>query len=820
MSPTKTDPRIYSIQRRLLSLIALGFIALLLIIAVLFWNYARAAANQTYDLLLAGAALSILERVTPGTDGPTVDLPFSAMDILALAPDDRVVYRVFSPRSGEITGAADLPMPEDAAPAAASIFFNAPYRGGSFRFVVKGRTLTVPGGREWVAVQIGQTTQARRARQISLFLNGMAGLAAISLIGLGFVWLAIRRALAPLRQIEADLRTREPSDRSHLKATPPREIQSLFEAINGFIERLSSNRTLTETFIADVAHQTRTSLSALQGQLSLAADAADPGEMRDRMIKADRQAQRTVRLTNQLLAHAMVIHRTDQASLPPVALKPLVRDQLAEMLRDSRMRGVTVTFDVDEFPDDTDVVAGDALSIREALRNLIENALRHGPPDNTIDIDLRAEPPQRIALSVADAGPGIPEDQRARATERFTSLARDSAGSGLGLAIVRAVAEGHGAGLRLETSKKGGLRAVLSFPMARPPGSGARGARSAVLVGLLAACLAWTGPAGAQTRSLQVFSSTDTPAVAPLLDEFETRHPAIDLTYQEFQTVDLHSHMLSAAPDDTPDVVISSAMDLQVDLVNRGLARPLQSVEAAALPDWAMWRSELYGFTFEPAAILYNRPALAADILPRLHQDLPRFIRENEARLMGRIGTYDLRRSGIGYLYATQDLVQGMEAQRMMEVLGRAGVQTFCCTADMAAAAAAGDLLLAFNVIGSYALAAAEDDPRIGVHLLDDYNLVMTRTAFVPRGAANPEDGERFVRFLLSQEGQRLIATRSQLLPILPMPDVNTMPLRRLRAYEGSFLPIRLGPGLLTYLDDLKRRRFLSGWEASIQPER
>lgn len=89
--------RSYSLQRRLLSLMALGFIILLLMISLLLWNYARGAANRTYDLLLAGAALAVLERVSPGPNGPSVDLPSSAMDILALAPDDRVVYRVFPP---------------------------------------------------------------------------------------------------------------------------------------------------------------------------------------------------------------------------------------------------------------------------------------------------------------------------------------------------------------------------------------------------------------------------------------------------------------------------------------------------------------------------------------------------------------------------------------------------------------------------------------------------------------------------------------------------------------------------------------------------
>ncbi len=258
-------------------------------------------------------------------------------------------------------------------------------------------------------------------------------------------------------------------------------------------------------------------------------------------------------------------------------------------------------------------------------------------------------------------------------------------------------------------------------------------------------------------------------------------------------------------------------MDLQVDLVNRGLARRLDIAEAAALPDWAIWRSELFGFTFEPAVIVYNRAAFRPDSLPREHRELANFIRDNEAALYRHIGIYDLRGSGIGYLYATQDAVQGLQAQRITEALGRAGVRTYCCTSAMVEATASGEISIAINVIGSYALALVENDPRVDVHFLSDYNLVMARSVFVPATAPNPELAERFVAFLLSEDGQRLIATRSQLLPIRPVTDIDTWALQQVRAQAGSFLPIRLGPGLLTYLDALKKENFLAGWEASVR---
>lgn len=778
---------------------------LLLVISALLWTYARAAADRTYDLLLAGAALSILERVAYGAEGPTVDLPTSAMDILTLAPEERVVYSVFAPKLGHVTGTPDLPLPSESDTArtlATPVFYTAAVGDTPFRFILQGRQLSAPDGREWILVQVGQTLDARQAQSRSLFLTGMLGLGAVSVLGLGFVWLAIRISLAPLRQIALHLSRRSPNDLSRVGGKPPREVVGLFDAINGFIARLGQSRALTETFIADVAHQTRTSLSALQGHLSLAADAEEPGEMRARLIKAERQAQRTVRLTNQLLASAMVIHRSERASLQPIALRSLVRDTLAEILRDSRMRSVTLTFDAEALSDGEDVIRGDGLSIREALRNLVENAVRHGPEENIIMVGI-AHAKERIVLAVEDAGPGIAEADRARATERFTSIAAGSAGSGLGLSIVRAVAEGHDAELTLGRSRMGGLRVTIAFPR--------------VLALLVLALLAVpVRPAVAEI--LTIWSATDAPAIAPLLEQFEAREPDTEIEYVEFQTVDLHAQFLAGTSGDLPDVVISPSMDLQVDLVNRGLARRIELPPGTEPPEWALWRSELFGFTYEPAAIVFNRGLVDKEELPRTHRELATFIRTNEERLSGRIGGYDLSGSGIGYLYATQDAAQGQQAQRLAEVLGRAGLRTFCCTSQMARATARGELALAFNVIGSYAIALAADEPGIGVHFLEDYNLVMSRTAFVPKGAVNPAGGARFVAFLLSDAGQALLARATPFIPIrgdFSGPRV----LDRRAEPGGNFLPIRLGPSLLTYLDTLKRRDFLLGWTATFRPD-
>lgn len=777
---------------------AAGFSALLIIISVLIWSYARTAADRTYDLLLAGATLAILDRVTFDTDGPTVDLPQSAMDTLSLAPEDRVIYRVFAPEYGELTGTPDLPLPDDDTPSTDVRFYDAEL-SEAFRFAIQGRQLTNATGRNWVVVQVGQTLRARKAQQSELFRYGISWLAGVSLLGLLFVWLAIRAALHPLRELQGTLAARTASDLSPLEGHPPREIYGLFTAINTFIAQLARSRALSELFIADVAHQTRTSLSAVKGQLDLAQDAQDEAHLRERLVRAQKQSNSTIHLTNQLLANAMVSHRSDKALLAPIDLRALVRRTLADLLRERRLRDVTLSFDDNTSSDIVPFINGDEVSIREAIRNLVDNAVRHGGPENTIVIRLAIEG-EEVVLVASDAGPGIPPEKRALATERFRSLNTETAGSGLGLAIVRSVIEGHDGRMILGSSRLGGLRVALHFP------------RLLVLMLLLAL------PFKADADTLTIHAAADSQAMRPLIAAFSDQLPEqfseLEIIYVDYQTVDLYQDLLDPSVP-APDVVISSAMDFQVDLANRGYARPLTIDPSKLPPEWARWRSELYGFTFEPAAVLYNTRLLNADDLPKSHRDLPSYIRNNEVALFGRIGGYDLSRSGIGYLFATQDTIQSVQAPRLLEALGRASMRPYDTTANMADAVARGDLVFALNVIGSYALARNATRPEIGVHFFDDYNLVMTRTAFVPKDAENPSLGEAFVDFLLSDRGQRVIEFDTPLIAIRPQNEtsITSLPVSR---DDTSFVPIRLGVGLLTFLDSIKRENFLKNWESTL----
>lgn len=336
------------------------------------------------------------------------------------------------------------------------------------------------------------------------------------------------------------------------------------------------------------------------------------------------------------------------------------------------------------------------------------------------------------------------------------------------------------------------------------------------IAAIMMMCL--TGIAPAVARDLHILSVTDRAAIQPVIDRFEARYPDVTVHYTEMITSDLFQEVLSRGkhPGFGADLVISSAMDMQVKLVNEGYARPANLQYGDALPDWASWRDELFGFTFEPVVVVYNKAAFDGIELPRSRAELARLIRQQPGMFQEKIGTYDIGKSGVGFLFAAQDSIRGNQYFRLIESFGRADTRIFCCTSAILDRVASGELRLGYNVIGSYALAAAAANPDIGILFFQDYSLAMTRTAFIPKTAPSADLAEDFIDFLLSPEGQAIIARDSGLLPINQ--DIN-----QLLADDSlniPWMPIRLGPVLLTHLDQLKRQTFLANWFDSINQNR
>ncbi len=314
-------------------------------------------------------------------------------------------------------------------------------------------------------------------------------------------------------------------------------------------------------------------------------------------------------------------------------------------------------------------------------------------------------------------------------------------------------------------------------------------------------------PSADETATLRIISTADLVVFAPLVEVFQQRNNGIAVHYVTASSSEL---MRALHKEEASfDIAISSAMDLQMKLANDGYALSYRSAVTASLPDWARWRDQLFAFTQEPAVLIASRKDFAGLPMPSSRNQLIALLRENPGRFQGRVGTYDIRESGLGYLFATQDSRQSESYWRMAEVMGRLSARLYCCSGQMIQDVASGKLAVAYNVLGSYAQARLKDDPDTEIVFFKDFTNIMLRTVLVPKTAKDPELAGRFVDFLTAPENRALITERTGLPAIDPEQLDGKTALR----------PIRLGPGLLVFLDQMKRRTFLRAWlSAMVQP--
>ena len=317
--------------------------------------------------------------------------------------------------------------------------------------------------------------------------------------------------------------------------------------------------------------------------------------------------------------------------------------------------------------------------------------------------------------------------------------------------------------------------------------------------------------------ALQVLSTTDTAEVSDLLADFRALYPGIELEYGKRSSGELYGALVrdAAAGTGSADLLWSSAMDLQIKLVNDGYAQAYASPETGSLPEWAVWRDEAYGVTAEPVVMVYNKRLVPETDIPRTHADLLKLLTAKPDAYQGKVATYDPERSGTGFLFLTQDVQITKSTWDLARAMGQVGVKLYSSSDAMLDRISSGEALIAYDVIGSYALARAKDDPAIGVVLPSDYLVVMTRIAFIPKAARHPNAARLFLDHLLSRRGQRLLAAHflNAVRRDLAGSAESVIP----ASLEHILRPIHVGPALLTYLDQAKRAKFLKEWQRALQ---
>jgi len=431
-------------------------------------DYAAGAADEAFDRVLAAAATSIAEAVRVEDGQITLELPSAALTVVGASRLNRVFYAVHGPDGSLITGYPGLTSPSRTDPTDAVVHFvDGVFLHQPVRIGLMSRYFDFGAQSGWMSVTIAETREARSRLAFNILRHAFLPVVPAMIAAFVLVWAALTRAVAPLRALETELATRMPHDLAPIQAPTPREISTLVNTINAFMQRLDGIVHPLRGLVADAAHQVRTPLASIVAQAQVALTDTDPASLRGRVQRILANSIDATRIVNQLLTEANVIHHSSGTARSRCDLRKLCLEALARLAKAEMER---CRFTTKDEAHAGFCVAGHELSLRELIANLIDNALKYAPASH-VEIALSAVPHDRmIRLQVADRGPGIPDAEKALVMLRFQRGASSSgvAGSGLGLSIAQCVAASGGGQVSLLDREGGGLVVRVDLKGAGP----------------------------------------------------------------------------------------------------------------------------------------------------------------------------------------------------------------------------------------------------------------------------------------------------------------------------------------------------------------
>lgn len=332
------------------------------------------------------------------------------------------------------------------------------------------RVFSTRGLENDVQVFVGEQTASRNAILWAILESVLLPLLyALPLLALGGWW-AVRRGLAPLRQLSQLLRQRRPQSlEAVVLADLPSEMQPMIESLNGLFGRIDHMVASERRFTADAAHELRTPIAGIRTQAQVAMGAGADEEQRLHALQATLAGcDRATRLVEQLLTLARLEATPDAASAlaTPVDLSAVARRIAADLAPTALARHQTLELDACA----PCLVLGNDMLVGVLVRNLMDNAIRYSPDGARIWVSVTNESAQPL-LRVEDSGMGLTEPDMARLGERFFRvLGHEQPGSGLGWSIVKRIGDVFGAQVTVSRSNLLGGLAVFVRWTGQPAG--------------------------------------------------------------------------------------------------------------------------------------------------------------------------------------------------------------------------------------------------------------------------------------------------------------------------------------------------------------
>ncbi len=439
-----------SLRLRLFILILTPLILIAALLGLWRFMIAQKTAQELFDDSLLSAGLAISRDVAiSGGDA----LSPTTRSMIRDASGGEIFYHVTGPGGIYVTGyayppAATNPSTEEAYKPQ---FFEALYRQEPVRVLKMTERVTIDNLIGDATVTVWQRMADRNAfaNELSIRAGILMGilLATLAIV----VWFGVARGLRPLLDLQDAIDLRSPDDLSEIKRPVPIEVQGVVRTLNRLFGQVEKSINAHQVFISEAAHQLRNPAAAVQSMAEALQDAKTDDDREKRISELVAAAKNSATVAEQLLSLERLRQPTHQDQMDKIDFRSVVEEACAEMGVHILAKGIE--FDV-TIPETAVPVIGDRVFLIEALKNLLDNAVKHGGTMlSQISVVLRCDG-KYVNLTVTDDGGGLSPDQSEAAFNRFSQL-EYSGGSGLGLSIVSAVAERHGGMIEINQVERG-----------------------------------------------------------------------------------------------------------------------------------------------------------------------------------------------------------------------------------------------------------------------------------------------------------------------------------------------------------------------------
>lgn len=439
-----------SIRTRLLFWLIFPLTAVAGIVSFETFYSARQVSNDLYDKTLLAGMLTISENVVASNG--TV-LAENTLNVLTENLGDEFFYYVIGPDGAFVTGYSGYPkIPvnielKDAEP----VFYDGIYQGEDVRAVTMRQLLS---GRElngWTTITTWQKTTERANLTLNLFGRSLIRLIALVLAAGIIVWFAVSFGLRPLNRLQQAIETRTPADLTPIKRAMPVELKGIVGSMNDLFARVARSKINRERFIGDAAHQLRNPIAALKVQAEAALEVKDNNKKTEGLVQIIDVANNTSVMVDQMLTSARA-HALEKDTQEQLNLSETVQDAARNIAPKALEKDQDFSIEVEP----NIYIEGDKVLLREAIANLIDNAIKYSPVGTPIQIELSSSE-KEILIEISDSGRPFSQDEFFHHCLPFFTGSNDVSGSGLGLAIAKDVSTSHGGSLttRLQNSGTG-----------------------------------------------------------------------------------------------------------------------------------------------------------------------------------------------------------------------------------------------------------------------------------------------------------------------------------------------------------------------------